>query len=52
MTSYDDLHRAHRQRVSRLCRVLLADPDEAADTVQDVFARLHEHLTRETRAMD
>ena len=52
MTSYDDLHRAHRQRVSRLCRVLLADPDEAADTVQDVFARLHEHLSSETRAMD
>jgi len=52
MASYDDLHRAHHRRVSRLCRVLLADPDEAADTAQDVFARLHEQLTRETRAMD
>jgi len=52
MISYDDLHRAHRPRVSRLCRVLLADPDEAADTVQDVFARLHEHLAVETRPMD
>jgi RNA polymerase sigma-70 factor (ECF subfamily) len=52
MNSYDDLHRAHRQRVSRLCRVLLADPDEAADTVQDVFARLHEQLVKETRPMD
>ena len=52
MTPYDDLHRAHRQRVTRLCRVLLADPDEAADTVQDVFARLHEHLGIEARTMD
>lgn len=52
MTSYDDLHRAHRQRVSRLCGVLLADPDEAADTVQDVFTRLHQQLAVETRTMD
>jgi len=52
MTPYDDLHRAHRQRVTRLCRVLLADPDEAADTVQDVFTRLHEQLAIETRTMD
>ena len=48
---YDDLHRAHRDRITRLCRVLLADTDEAADTVQDVFVRLHESLAAETRPM-
>ena len=52
MISYDDLHRAHRPRVSRLCRVLLADPDEAADTVQACEHVLHEHLAVETRPMD
>ncbi len=52
MTLSDDLHRAHRQRIARLCQVLLADPDEAADTVQDVFAKLHEAVGKEKRAMD
>src|SRR5262245_27386396 len=52
MTLWDDLHRDHRGRLTRLCRVLLADADEAADAVQDVFAKLHERLGAETRTMD
>jgi RNA polymerase sigma-70 factor (ECF subfamily) len=38
--------------MNRLCRTLLADVDEAADAVQDVFARLHRALATETRPMD
>src|SRR5262249_34864304 len=49
MDVYDDLHRLHRERVTRLCRVLLGDPDEAADTVQDVFDKLYRAVTTETR---
>lgn len=49
---YEDLHRAHRGRVTRLCRVLLADPDEAADVVQDVFVKLQRAHATETRPMD
>jgi RNA polymerase sigma-70 factor (ECF subfamily) len=52
MTLYDDLHREHRARVTRLCQVLLADPDEAADAVQDVFTKLHQAIEHETRPMD
>jgi RNA polymerase sigma-70 factor (ECF subfamily) len=52
MTLYDDLHRAHRERVARLCRAILADPDEAGDAVQDVFTKLHRALGTETRPMD
>ena len=36
----DGLYRAHRDRVHRLCRLLLADADEAADVVHDVFLRV------------
>ena len=52
MTSYDTLDRAHRDRVTRLCRVLLADADEAADAAQDVFVKLHHAVETETRTMD
>jgi RNA polymerase sigma-70 factor (ECF subfamily) len=52
MPSYDALDRAHRDRVTRLCRVLLADDDDAADAVQDVFTKLHRSLATETRPMD
>ena len=38
--SLDALYRAHRERVLRLCRLLLADADEAADVVHDVFLRV------------
>jgi RNA polymerase sigma factor (sigma-70 family) len=51
-TLYETLHREHRDRIERLCRVLLADPDEAADATQDVFAKLHHATTTEIRAMD
>jgi RNA polymerase sigma-70 factor (ECF subfamily) len=50
--SYDELDRAHRPRIARLCRMLLADPDEAADAVQDVLGKLHLALATETRPMD
>ena len=52
MPTYDDLHRGNRDRVTRLCRTLLADADEAADATQDVFTKLHHALGAETRAMD
>ena len=52
MPTYDDLHRGNRDRLTRLCRTLLADADEAADTVQDVFTKLHHSLATETRPMD
>ena len=51
-TLYETLHREHHDRIVRLCRVLLADPDEAADAAQDVFAKLHHATTTEVRAMD
>jgi RNA polymerase sigma-70 factor (ECF subfamily) len=38
--SYDELYRAHRARVIRLCRLLLGDPDEAEDVGQEVFVKL------------
>ena len=38
--SYDDLYRAHRTRVLRLCRLFLGDPDEAEDVGQEVFVKL------------
>jgi RNA polymerase sigma-70 factor (ECF subfamily) len=52
MTTYDDLHRAHRGRVTRLCRVLLADEDEAADVAQEVFAKLHLAFTTDPRTIE
>jgi RNA polymerase sigma-70 factor (ECF subfamily) len=52
MPSYEELHRAHRNRIARLCRTILADPDEAADAVQDVFTKLHQAIRTETRPMD
>lgn len=41
---YDDLFRAHRPTVLRLCRLLLADPVEAEDAAQDVFLQLARQL--------
>jgi len=38
--SLDALYRAHREGVLRLSRLLLADADEAADAVHDVFLRV------------
>ena len=50
--SYDDLDRAHRPRIARLCGLLLGDPDEAADTAQETLGKLLVALRTETRAMD
>ena len=33
---------AHRGRLLGLCRLLLGDPEEAGDVVQDVFMKAHE----------
>jgi RNA polymerase sigma-70 factor (ECF subfamily) len=52
MPSYDELHRLHRDRLTRLCGVLLGDPDEAADAVQDVFAKLHRAVTTDSREIE
>jgi RNA polymerase sigma-70 factor, ECF subfamily len=49
--SYDDLYRAHRARVVRLCRLLLGDPDEAEDVGQEVFLKLH-RAVQQPRAAD
>ena len=40
LPSLDALYRAHRERVFRLCRLLLADVHEAADATHDVFLRV------------
>ena len=36
---YDRLYREQRQRVLRLCRLLLSDPEEAEEVAQEVFLR-------------
>jgi RNA polymerase sigma-70 factor (ECF subfamily) len=51
-TLYETLYREHRDRIDRLCRVLLTDADEAADVAQDVFAKLHHATATEVRTMD
>ncbi len=38
---YDALYRAHAERVFRLCRLLLADTQEAEEVSQEVFLKLH-----------
>ncbi|MFN8627883.1 MAG: sigma-70 family RNA polymerase sigma factor [Candidatus Binatia bacterium] len=38
--AYDDLYRTQRPRILRLCRLLLADPDEADDVAQEIFLKL------------
>jgi RNA polymerase sigma factor (sigma-70 family) len=40
--SQDTLVAAHHGRLRRLCRVLLGDPQEAEDVVQEVFLKAHE----------
>jgi RNA polymerase sigma-70 factor (ECF subfamily) len=39
-TEYNKLYQAHHVRVLRLCRLLLADADEADDVSQEVFLKL------------
>jgi RNA polymerase sigma factor (sigma-70 family) len=43
---YDELYQAHHEHVRRLCRLLLADLDEADDVSQEVFIKLlQQHRT-------
>ena len=37
---FEALYREHSERLARLCRLVLDDPLEAEDVVQDVFVRL------------
>src|SRR5438093_6531658 len=45
--AYDTLYRAESTRVMRLCRLLLADREEALEVQQDVFLKLFEALKRQ-----
>jgi RNA polymerase sigma-70 factor (ECF subfamily) len=38
--TYEQLYEAHGRRLARLCRLLLADPQESQEVVQDVFLKL------------
>lgn len=48
---YDELYRQHHPRVLRLCRQLLADPDEAHDVTQEVFLKLFKALQLRDRGI-
>lgn len=37
---YEELYRAHHERIVRLCRLLLKDSHEAEEAAQEVFVRL------------
>ena len=47
---YTALHDAHAVRVLRLCRLLVGDPDDAAEICQEIFLRLHRALRDGTSA--
>jgi len=49
--SYDDLFDAHARRLHRLCRLLLSDPQEAEEVVQEVFLKLHKAQGEGTAAL-
>jgi RNA polymerase sigma factor (sigma-70 family) len=49
--SYAELYREHHGRVVSLCRMMLRDPDEAAEVTQEVFLALHRQMQFETRPM-
>ena len=38
------VYRAHKARIVGLCRLMLADPDEAEDVAQEVFLRASQYL--------
>jgi RNA polymerase sigma factor (sigma-70 family) len=42
--SHDDLYNAQRPRVERLCRLLLADSQEAQDVAQEVLMKVYRAL--------
>ena len=39
-TSADALYRAHQQRIVRLCRMLLGNPEDADEVSQEVFLKM------------
>ncbi len=39
-TSFEELYRAHYARITRLCRLLLRDSQEAEEAAQEVFLKL------------
>lgn len=51
MPEYDDLYQTHRGHVLRLCRLLLADADEADDVSQEVFLKLFRQYQAGAEAM-
>lgn len=44
---HERIYRTHRVRILNLCRLLLRDPDEAEDVMQEVFLRAFERLDSE-----
>ena len=48
---YDELYRTHFERILRLSRLLLSDPDEADDVTQEVFIKLFQACQTEERTM-
>jgi len=50
--SFETLYEAESPRVLRLCRLLLGDPEEAAEVWQDVFVKLHEAQCREPQPVN
>jgi RNA polymerase sigma-70 factor (ECF subfamily) len=40
---WEEIYREHYQRVTRLCRMMLADAHEAKESAQEVFVRALEH---------
>jgi RNA polymerase sigma factor (sigma-70 family) len=50
-TSYSDLYREHHGRVVSLCRLMLADPEEAEEVAQEVFVTLLRVLQTATEPM-
>jgi RNA polymerase sigma factor (sigma-70 family) len=41
--NWDQIYREHHPRITRLCRMMLADVEEARETAQEVFVKALEH---------
>lgn len=44
--TYEELFETHGRRLARLCRLLLGDPQESQEVVQEVFLKLHQAFDR------
>lgn len=42
--NWDQIYREHHPRITRLCRMMLTDDDEARETAQEVFVKALEHF--------